>query len=453
MKKTIYRYLPVCLCLFFWFLLGPGCTQEKEDLGESEDSIELPNVAERFFRQSVNNQTLSAWIKKYRSMMADSTRLDKLCSYAECYGYPQWNDYFFTYTDAGYLFAVPVIKVHGQVECLWFFEKKENDYFAFSTQRKKEGDIDRFDWLYDYLSFKMYPSSDKYLIEISPSTRTMRCNDIHTGYIDKNGKPHMAYSYTYCWDDGFDGSSDPVFEKDDIPGGVHHDEKVDHLAPGDGGGFGGGPSKIIVIKAKKIFRNSNMTDDNWAALERMIDKIMKECMGQNLYNNLVTVLDGRTLTIQFNDKNAGSSFSFDGKTSGISLSMDFESNQLMHEMMHAYQAYAETSDSYKGAVMNLEIEAHYAQYLYIRTLPEYPGSKWEEGYKRNQRLRSIAGLTEYVDEKGQLLSGTTNSKLEDQMITTVLSSLKQEGYSTYPYNYDRIGVQNFKNLNKITINC
>lgn len=49
MKKTIYRYLPVCLCLFFWFLLGHGCTQEKEDLGESEDSIELPNVAERFF--------------------------------------------------------------------------------------------------------------------------------------------------------------------------------------------------------------------------------------------------------------------------------------------------------------------------------------------------------------------------------------------------------------------
>lgn len=405
-----------------------------------------------FFRQSVNNQTLSAWIKKYRSMMADSTRLDKLCSYAECYGYPQWNDYFFTYTDAGYLFAVPVIRVHSQVECLWFFEKKETDYFAFSTQRKSGGNIARFDWLYDYLALKMYGSNDKDIINISPSTRAMRCNDIYTGYTDRNGVEHTSYSYTYCWNDGIGGSSDFIYERDDFRNSGGRDSPITwEVAPPPDGGRA--IENITTLKAKKIFRNSNMTDDNWAALENMIEKIMRLCMGKNLYNSLADVLDGRTLTTQFNDKNTGSSFSFDGKTSGISLSMDFESNQLMHEMMHAYQAYAETSDSYKGAVMNLEIEAHYAQYLYIRTLPEYRGSKWEENYTKSLRLSSIVGLKRYVDEKGQLKPGMTNRDLEDRMITTVLSSLKQDGYSTYPYNYDRIGVQNFKNLNKTTINC
>ena len=50
-----------------------------------------------------------------------------------------------------------------------------------------------------------------------------------------------------------------------------------------------------------------------------------------------------------------------------------ESNHLMHEMFHAFQAYQETTNTYVNAQMNLEIETHYAQYLYVRKLPEYPG--------------------------------------------------------------------------------
>lgn len=452
MKKTIYRYLPVCLCLFFWFLLGPGCTQEKEDLGESEDSIELPNVAERFFRQSVNNQTLSAWIKKYRSMMADSTRLDKLCSYAECYGYPQWNDYFFTYTDAGYLFAVPVIKVYGQVECLWFFEKKETDYFAFSTQRKKEGYIDRFDWLYDYLALKMYGSNDKDIINISPSTRAMRCNDIYTGYKDKEGEVHLTYSYTYCWDDGIGGSSGQVFERDDM-GGPHHNEKVDWLAPGEGGGGGGSLSgNIKIIKAKKIFRNSKMTDDDWATLEDLINKIMETCMGENLYNGLVKILDGKTYVIEITNKK-GSSFRLDGGKSGIYLSEKFDIAHLFHEMIHAYQVYNETYESYKEAKLNLEIEAYYAQYLYIMKKSEYDKYNWGKSFKTNKRLRTIAYLNKYIDEKGALMSGKSAFDLESYILNYIRPAFNLSTYSTYEYNYDRSALQNFKNLNKITINC
>ena len=42
-----------------------------------------------------------------------------------------------------------------------------------------------------------------------------------------------------------------------------------------------------------------------------------------------------------------------------------ESNLLFHEMWHAYQAYQETPSSYVNSLLNLDIEAHYAQYIYI----------------------------------------------------------------------------------------
>lgn len=86
-------------------------------------------------------------------------------------------------------------------------------------------------------------------------------------------------------------------------GGPHHNEKVDWLAPGEGGGGGGSLSgNIKIIKAKKIFRNSKMTDDDWATLEDLINKIMETCMGENLYNGLVKILDGKTYVIEITNK-------------------------------------------------------------------------------------------------------------------------------------------------------
>ena len=49
-----------------------------------------------------------------------------------------------------------------------------------------------------------------------------------------------------------------------------------------------------------------MTEYNWKILENMIDKIMADCMGEELYNGLKSYLNGKTLTIQFKEGSNGS---------------------------------------------------------------------------------------------------------------------------------------------------
>ncbi len=207
-------------------------------------------------------------------------------------------------------------------------------------------------------------------------------------------------------------------------------------------------------KAKKIFRNSNMTEANWKVLEKMLDKILADCMGEALYNGLASFLNGQTLTIQFSNGSDGL-FSGNGSTAGITLGSQMESNQLFHEMMHAYRAYQETLSSYKGSNMNGEIEAWYAQYLYTSRLPEYPGSKWEKRDNTDPRRIAIKNLTNIVDHKGNIRSGKSVGELELEIANTVVPTFHENHYPAdkYPFDYDRPGLENFMNLKKLTINC
>ena len=90
-----------------------------------------------------------------------------------------------------------------------------------------------------------------------------------------------------------------------------------------------------------------MTDANWAILEKMISKIMENCMEQSLYEELSKKLGGKTMSIEFNGGEE-SSFSFDGSTAGISLDATGESNRLFYELWHAHQAYGGTSSAYSN---------------------------------------------------------------------------------------------------------
>ena len=197
-----------------------------------------------------------------------------------------------------------------------------------------------------------------------------------------------------------------------------------------------------------------MTEYNWKILENMIDKIMADCMVEELYNGLKSYLNGKTLTIQFKEGSNGS-FGMQGESVGIALGMQMESNQLLHEMFHAYQAYQNTLAQYNNSVLNNEIEAHYAQYLYISRLPEYAGSKWEERDIKDVRRREVKNLTKYIDKKGNLLPEITDDVLDGVITSSVIPAFRDVGYteSKYPLNENQNGIANFKTLNKLTINC
>lgn len=101
-----------------------------------------------------------------------------------------------------------------------------------------------------------------------------------------------------------------------------------------------------------------------------------------------------------------------------------------------------------------EIEAHYAQYLYLQSLPEYSGSKWEDGYKHDSRLRGTAALRDYVDNKGSLKSGVHSTLLETFTEETLVPVFRKiDGYKNYSYDKTRIGLTNFSNLQELTVNC
>ena len=209
-------------------------------------------------------------------------------------------------------------------------------------------------------------------------------------------------------------------------------------------------------KAKSIFRNSNMTEENWLIIERMLDKITADCLGENLYNGLKAFLNGGTLTIQFKEAGVlGGGFGYINGTYGIILDQKMESNQLLHEMMHAYRAYNETFDSYKESTLNGEIEAYYAQYLYISRLPEYANSECEADYYTNPikiRTRILGG---YLDNRGNLRDNATYNKLK-HTITNIITFMKRTNvYNKEQYKYDssREILSNFNNLRTLTANC
>ena len=297
-------------------------------------------------------------------------------------------------------------------------------------------------------------------------------------YVDGNGDIWVWESYWGEWilsgniygDDGEDGhiidevvvTPDPEPEIDDpyVPSpiplidGDTGDNSGEETEGGGGSssiGSSGGSSTPVAPKAKAIFRNSGMTEANWNTVERMLDKIMVDCMGQALYNGLKNTLNGKTLTIQFIGK-GNSAFDLNG---GIRLRTDVVSGEFLHEMLHAYQSYRESYASMTNAKLNMEIETHYAQYLYQSALPEYKGSKWEKRDKYKSRWKNIVSLKRFMNEKGDLHPNADVAKFESHILNEVVPTLREAGYSSdrYPLDYDRLGIENFKNLKELTKNC
>lgn len=212
-----------------------------------------------------------------------------------------------------------------------------------------------------------------------------------------------------------------------------------------------------IQRAKKIFRNSHMTYENWLVLGNMLEKIIEDCMGDALYAGLVNHMKGGTIAIQFVEGTTGSFSPLGNGYTGIKLGMQMESNQLLHEMFHVYQSYQTVLSEYNSRVLNLEIEAHYAQYLYIKKLPEYQpsNSKWKLRYSNNPRYSTIRKLKEYINDKGELKNKDKAELLELFMYSVVEPVFRSSGYSETKYPYKEVEnlSDNFSNIKKLTKGC
>ena len=96
------------------------------------------------------------------------------------------------------------------------------------------------------------------------------------------------------------------------------------------------------------------------------------------------------------DFGKGYSYNWEEHTLHIGLE-ELEANNLLHEMFHVFQTTQEPISSFKSSMMNREIEAHYAQYLFLRRSVEWTDKK-QDKYAESQRLRATTSLTKYVNQ-------------------------------------------------------
>ncbi|MEY8684667.1 hypothetical protein AB9N12_00510 [Bacteroides sp. AN502(2024)] len=224
---------------------------------------------------------------------------------------------------------------------------------------------------------------------------------------------------------------------------------------GGGGNQGNeGSQPIVASKAKKLFQNTDMSEADWKKLEKLIDKIIKECMGENLYKELSTLLNGNPIFFQFTSAYEAT---YNAQEHTIKFNKDMNSNELFHEIMHAYQRQKDKSlEDFSNATINHEIEAHYAQYLYLKKdTAEYNISNWKLGVKgRNKRILHITHLEDYIDNKGNLLPETFIDLLDTHIEYNLIPTFKTDkNYKNYIYNKNYNSLANFENLRNITKDC
>lgn len=240
-----------------------------------------------------------------------------------------------------------------------------------------------------------------------------------------------------------------------LPGDGGDGENGENI-DGEDGGYGGGggtynPPTVNAPKAMSIFRNSLLAESNWQWIENMLEKIISDCVGQALYDGVKEKLNGKKLIIDFNDQD-NSSFSF--PPSKISLGMNGESNRLFHEIWHAYQSYHETVETMEESLLNQEIEAWYAQYLYVSILPEYlPGSEWYSWYNDTELGIGIQYLKDHINEKGVLLRNETSVYNHIVGVESLFRDMPEYSAVKYPFNYDRSSATNFSNLRRLSADC
>ena len=212
---------------------------------------------------------------------------------------------------------------------------------------------------------------------------------------------------------------------------------------------GGGDLYNPKKKAKDILK---IPDKYSKDIQIIFEKIVKDCLGEGLYDGLISALNGKTIDIEI--KGVNGSFNINGNERSISIGTQLDSDQLLHEMFHIFQSYQESTASFGNKLMNVEIEAHYAQYLYLSRQPNYKDSECEKRDDEDHHRKAVKNLKMLIDEKGNLRTGKTEYDLEDEVLCKVIPTFKaHKEYKDYTLDWYRVGLNNFNNLRKITIKC
>lgn len=442
------RHPRILIALFILSTLISSCTSVNEEAIE-----ELPSTTTRAFSfPSSDTEFFNAADSILAPIIEVLRQIDSrdkfIQSFLQEYGMPLWLHTYIIDGENDYTFLVPLYngQWEREITSFWYFYVAD-DKMTFAPFRNDDPTIAENEqrFVFDLLSYHVfgrYNSKGLTFIENDKDSNTRafievtRCWDVYTGYGD-----YLEYRYSNCishtyWVD----IAISVAENNDFGSGTG-------IPIGGGGGGNGSISagnnmSATVPNADRIFKNDSLPLNNWLVIETLIDEVMDDCMGGNLYNAIRNSLGGDKLWIEIVE-GAEASYNWNGNLLTIGAEC-LESDVLLHEMMHIYQRLTNFEASFQNALMNHEIETQYAQYLYTRFNPPLANG-FVSKLGRNYNNKAM----EYI----QLI---LNSELPDDIVTDLIEFQivpyirKTEAYSSYPFNNE---LSMFESINILTNNC
>ena len=188
-----------------------------------------------------------------------------------------------------------------------------------------------------------------------------------------------------------------------------------------GGGTGNTAATITTTPLiQAIFKNSNMTEENRKKIENMLEKIIKDCLGNALYNEiknnalLYNLIDNR-INIVYNPQAATASFdksanllTLNNLGNGTGMFNNGEHGTLVHEMAHWYQAFKKRWNA--GNEANMEAEAKIAQASFMmreENLTQLNKNMME--LYRNDLSMQAANMLKFLNNNGSIKPGSSAS--------------------------------------------
>lgn len=448
LKAYICRYRMILfLGVFICFSCCTGYvfeTERKSPGSVASRSFSFPSSLTDFFSYSCTG--IDSIISTLRNINKEK---DFIAGFLKEYGIPLWNYTCIMKGENEVSYYVPLYqgKSMRSIDAFWFFHISDGKiiYAPFRrTDERIKNNEQRF--VFDWLTWEVFGENNAYGLFFKEKESSSRawilienCWDVYTGTAN-----NLEYQYTNCVQKSF-WIDETIYWLTTAP-----DDDSSGGSTSVGGGGNSGTSGGVSTSASNIFCNDDFTDDSWNMADYLLEDILEDCMGEALYNGIKEKLNGDKITLRFTE--AGwSGYSWNSKTLNISVDQ-LESNVLFHEMFHLYQTLSESEQSFENSLMNREIEAHYAQYLFRKN--ESPLWNVETGniYEWNQRLRTCLLINRYIDDYGVLKDLNLKYRFEALLIGNVIDAFRGDGYDNYPFNFDSLE-QTFNIVNELTENC
>ena len=121
---------------------------------------------------------------------------------------------------------------------------------------------------------------------------------------------------------------------------------------------------------------------------------------------------------------------------------------MLHELMHAYQYLSRMPEFFTNSLLNQEIEAHYAQFLYLKN-----GNKSKhQNFIGSKRGKTALVIYDYIKklENNNSISENLNTFI-DFNVTSVFREV--DSYQNYPFIDEQGYYSTLYNVINLTQNC